>query len=74
MTEVKYVEEKALYIRRGNNYGATVVYPVCEQACIFAELLGTKTLTLKAINGIKRLGYTFRFKDNEDALAAQIAG
>lgn len=40
-----------------NNYGSEAIYPVCEQAKLFAELAGTKTLTREAVALIKALGY-----------------
>ena len=39
-------------------YGNDVIYPVCSDARLFAELAGTKTLTKQAVNVIKNLGYT----------------
>ena len=39
-------------------YGKELIYPVCQQAKIFAELLGTKTITRDALRQIERLGYT----------------
>ena len=41
-----------------NVYGRHYIYPACETARKFGALLGTKTLTLDAIEHIKRLGYT----------------
>lgn len=38
-------------------YGQEVIKPVCEQAQLFCEIAGTKTLTRRAIALIKRLGY-----------------
>ena len=38
-------------------YGQDLIYPICDKAKAFAELLGTKTLTKQAIHGIKKLGY-----------------
>ena len=40
-----------------NNYGTDLVYPVCDQAKIFAEIAGKKTLSNLNINLIKKLGY-----------------
>lgn len=41
-----------------NQYGATVIHPVCEKAKTFAHIAGTKTLTSNAIQNIKSLGFT----------------
>lgn len=38
-------------------YGETKAYPACPKACLFADLLRTKTLTREALTGIQRLGY-----------------
>lgn len=38
-------------------YGNAVAYPVCEKAKLFANLCGTKTLTVMALANIARLGY-----------------
>lgn len=38
-------------------YGEEKIYPVCEQAKLFAQLANTKTLTPAALRLIGRLGY-----------------
>lgn len=38
-------------------YGQEVIEPVCEDAKTFAQIAGTKLLTRKTIELIKRLGY-----------------
>ena len=38
-------------------YGEEKVYPVCVDAQTFADLAGTRTLTIGTIEHIKRLGY-----------------
>jgi hypothetical protein len=45
------------------HYGSYLFYPVCEKAKIFADLLGTKTLSYRAMEGIKKLGYQIECKD-----------
>jgi predicted aconitase len=40
-----------------NVYGAEKIYPICEQAQIFAAMTGCKTLTDVTISYIKKLGY-----------------
>jgi len=41
-----------------NIYGRETIYPVCDQAKIFASLAGQKTLTSREIRLIKDLGYS----------------
>lgn len=38
-------------------YGNEMIYPVCEKAKVFCEMVGQKTLTSATIQGIKKLGY-----------------
>jgi hypothetical protein len=38
-------------------YGNETIYPICDQAKIFAELLKQVTLTARDIKVIKKLGY-----------------
>lgn len=38
-------------------YGNRTVYPVCEQAKLFAAIAGTKTLTVHTLAQIKLLGF-----------------
>ena len=38
-------------------YGAVKAYPVCVDAQLFAQLAGTKTLTVQALALIAKLGY-----------------
>jgi hypothetical protein len=45
-----------------NVYGIRKIYPECEIAEKFCRLLGTKTLTDKAIEDIKSLGYKIEVK------------
>jgi hypothetical protein len=39
-------------------YGTLKYYPLCEKAQLFADIAGTKTLTLHAIKKIEALGYS----------------
>ena len=39
-------------------YGTLKYYPLCEKAQLFADIAGTKTLTLQAIKKIEALGYS----------------
>jgi hypothetical protein len=38
-------------------YGNITAYPACPTAKLFAELIGTKTLTPQALSTIKALGF-----------------
>lgn len=38
-------------------YGNETIYPICEKAKTFASMVGQKTLTLRDIEHIKRLGF-----------------
>ena len=49
---------KEIKVTIKNVYGNQTIYPACESAKIFARLAGTKTLTMDAIQDIKKLGYT----------------
>jgi hypothetical protein len=50
--------EKSITVRVTKNYGVEAIYPVCPQAALFAQLVGTKTLTRASIETIKALGYS----------------
>lgn len=51
-----------------NQYGNRVCVPFCEKAKIFADIAGTKTLSITAINGIKALGYTVTVVPTEPSI------
>ena len=51
MTNVIEVEVKDVY-------GVTKYYPICEKAQLFADIAGTKTLTVQVIKNIEALGYS----------------
>ena len=44
-------------------YGEVKAYPVNEAAKLFAELAGTKTLTMQSLKLIKALGYEVKAVD-----------
>jgi len=46
-----------IIIQVRSNYGAPTVYPVCDTAKQFAQIAGTKTLTVQALKVIERMGY-----------------
>ena len=58
----------ALKLKVKDQYGQRVFYPMCVVSDIFAQMLGTKTLTVRAINHIKALGYTIEFVHEEVTL------
>tara|TARA_R110002110_G_scaffold392684_1_gene606237 strand:- start:1959 stop:2162 length:204 start_codon:yes stop_codon:yes gene_type:complete len=43
-----------------NNYGNSLVYPMNEQARLFCQIAGTKTLTERTINNARKLGFEFK--------------
>jgi len=45
-------------VRIANNFGTEAIYPVDDNAKLFAKLAGTRTLTRATIALIKQLGYT----------------
>ena len=48
---------KAIKVTIKHVYGERLIYPVDDQAKLFAAIAGTKTLTGKTLELIKRLGY-----------------
>ncbi len=59
------MDNKTITVSIKNIYGRDVVYPICDDAKSFAQLAGTKTLTMDAIGHIKNLGYTVSVKQTE---------
>jgi hypothetical protein len=53
MTNIIEVEVKDVY-------GVTKYYPICEKAQLFADIAGTKTLTVQVIKKIEALGYSIK--------------
>jgi len=53
MTNIIEVEVKDVY-------GVTKYYPICEKAQLFADIAGTKTLTVQVIKKIEAMGYSVR--------------
>jgi hypothetical protein len=53
MTNVIEVEVKDVY-------GVTKYYPICEKAQLFADIAGTKTLTVQVIKKIEALGFSIK--------------
>ena len=56
----KSVQDKILYVKKKNVYGNELVYPVCKDAKLFANLTKQKTLSTDDIARIKSLGYVFK--------------
>lgn len=50
----------AITVRITKNYGNEAIYPVCDQAQIFANLLGKKTLSRYDLSQIKALDFEVR--------------
>ena len=57
-----------IIVKITQNYGTEVIYPVCQQAFLFARIAGTKTLTLDTIVKIKALGFTVNVQQNRETL------
>ena len=48
---------RAITVQTRNNYGTQAIYPICDEAKVFAAMLGQKTLTPDNIQYIMRLGF-----------------
>lgn len=48
---------KTIQVEIKSVYGVEKIYPVSEEAKVFAKLLGQQTLTVEDIQNIKLLGY-----------------
>ena len=46
-------------------YGKELVYPICEQAKLFAKIAGSKTLSDDTIKHMKALGVQFELAQKE---------
>ena len=51
------MNEQRVLVQFKDQYGRTVCHPVNEQAKVFAEIAGTKTLTWHTLKGIDYLGF-----------------
>ena len=56
---------KTIEVRIKQVWGNDTIYPVCESAHTFADLLNQRTLTNRDIASIKKLGYTIKVKQVE---------
>jgi hypothetical protein len=45
-------------------YGNRTIYPECDKSKLFAQIAGTKTLPIRVIENIKKLGYTISIKQD----------
>ena len=50
--------DKLVIVERRTVYGIDKLYPVCDRAIIFADMVGTKTLTTATIEGMRDLGFS----------------
>ena len=57
------MEKLTITVQMDKHYGCYVYYPICAKAKIIAEMMGTKTLTSKAMQAISKLGYDIVSKD-----------
>lgn len=51
---------KEITVQIKNRYGNDLIYPVCDNAKIFAKMLGQNTLTSTNIAAIRALGYVVK--------------
>jgi len=61
-------------VRVRDVYGVPTIYPVCNAAKSFAAIAGTKSLTLKALQGVVALGYTIVVDGGNYAIGPTIHG
>lgn len=50
----------SITIKVTKNYGVEAIYPIDENAKVFARIAGTKTLTRSTLSMIKELGYEIK--------------
>jgi hypothetical protein len=55
---MKTITTKQITVQIKSVYGKQTIYPVCDDAILFAKLTGNKTLSQGDIATIKGLGYT----------------
>lgn len=51
---------KEITVKITKNYGVEAIYPIDENAQLFAQLAGTKTLTRSTLKIVKNLGYEIK--------------
>lgn len=57
MTHPQLDPEMIIKVALGQQYGQEVIRPACPKAELFCEIAGSKTLTRRLVEQIKRLGY-----------------
>lgn len=57
----------SIVINVQSNYGTVVAYPACEKSRLFAEIAGSKTLTVPVLNKIQALGYSLTLESGSVA-------
>lgn len=50
--------QQTITVKEKSVYGKILIYPACENATIFADLVGAKTFSTYHLNLIEKLGYT----------------
>lgn len=56
---------KTITVKIKNVYGNELVYPVCEDANTFAELIGKKTFSSYDLTLIEKLGYQLELEQQK---------
>lgn len=57
-----------LVVKKRQSYGRDLIYPACDHARLFCELLGCKTFTPDQIRLMKRLKIEFLIDPNESQI------
>ena len=57
----EFLTQQELKLTVRNHYGNTLLYPANKTAEVFAQLLGTKTITVEKVKTIMLLGYTVTY-------------
>jgi len=65
--------DKLVIVERRTVYGVDKIYPVCDRAIIFADMVGTKTLTNATIEGMRDLGFSIIEKHGRSIWPASAA-
>ena len=51
-----------------NSYGRELIYPVCQQAIIFAKIAGQTTLSREHIENIRSLGFIVETQQQHESV------
>lgn len=57
--------DRTITLERRQQYGVLTYYPICDDAKRFADLTGTKTITPRAMQIIRSLGYVIIERQQE---------